>query len=116
MPDYTFYEPNGKITCNVYCKQEELALNPQWGDSYVEGRFLPSQYYIGSGSPTPKQDYTPTVSGNTISGLPVPCEAKIEGTIYSVPDGSITLNSNLIGPYTVKITAVTHLDKEIVIP
>jgi hypothetical protein len=46
---YTVYTPNGQITKVVGCNniQEQLAPN----ESYIEGDYPDSQYYIESGSP-----------------------------------------------------------------
>lgn len=115
MPAFTFYESDGRITYNVSSSFEDIAINPQWGDKYVEGTFYPADYYISLGQAVAKQEFTPTINGNTVSNLPIPCKAWIEGTEYDIPDGVIELDANLVGPYTIKITSVQYKDKEVTV-
>lgn len=116
MSDFTFYNPDGRITWVVKASLDDIALNSQWGIDYIEGAYYASTHYVKDGAAMAKQDYTPTVLGNFVGNLPVPCEVEIEGTSYHVDDGAVVLTANLTGPYTIKIKSLTHLDKEVTIP
>lgn len=115
MASYTFYNNDGMVTSNVSCSPEDLALNPDWGTQYIEGTFQYNDYYIADGNAVLKQSFTPVVQGHIVSGLPIPCKARIEGTEYDITDGVIELDANLVGPYTIKITSVQYKDKEVTV-
>ena len=59
-----------------------------------------------------------TVQGNTITDLPIPCRAIIEGESHSVTDGTVTLDTDIPGEYSVRISAVEYKPEiiEVVIP
>lgn len=52
----------------------------------------------------------PTVTGTTLTGLPVPCEVAVEGQTLITADGSIDLIFDIPGSYAVVLRAALYLD------
>lgn len=117
MANYTFYEPDGHIRCQISCAERDLEHNLQDGCQYIEGTFDSRLYYVANGEAVAKQPLpAPTVANGEITGLPIPCKIIIEGSIYAVDDGHVVLNANLPGPYKVRILSAPYFDGEVTIP
>lgn len=112
---YTFYNTTGAIEANLHCTYQDLLLNPREGCTAVLGKYEHATHYFDKGFPKLRTKMQPTVMGRTISNLPIPCKAEIEGTVYDITDGSLELDVNLPGPYTIKFTAVPHLDETVIV-
>lgn len=117
MPVFSFYDETGQIKAQVLCDKNDLKNNMH-GDAYIEGDALLDAHtvYVATGGVVAnKLVMTPVVSGMTISGLPTPCTAIIEGAAYQVTDGTLDLSANLPGPYTVLLKAGPYLDAKVTV-
>lgn len=111
MTTYTFYKPDGQITCQIDCAESDLPLQLEAnGSLYVEGFFSNLAYYLPGGVPTSLQGINPSIAGNIWTGLPVPCTVYIDGNVYEVTDGVIDFQPDLPGPYHIRIVAVGYHD------
>lgn len=106
----TLYKSDGSIQGVLSCPDEYLAQNVPHDCEYIEGGFDGDEYYIRDGAARPKQEMSPTVSGLTVTGLPIPCTAIVEGLSYTVTDGEFEFSSNLPGPYAVLFRALAYKD------
>lgn len=68
----------------------------------------PELHYVdvATGERRDKHEITATLSGLTLSGLPLPATVTIEGVPYEVSDGTAELSFNLPGTYQVKVEAL----------
>lgn len=116
MREVTYFKiATGEIIACLLGNDYEVEANLPEGGDYIEGTYPPSKYYIANGNAVERQQMEIIISGNLISGLPIPCTARIEGVPYEVADGELELNANLPGPYRVRLSAVGYLDKEVII-
>lgn len=66
-------------------------------------------HYVLNGVLTAKTAMTPTVTGTTISNLPIPCHVESNGGAWDVDDGVAELSYAQNGTYAVTITSPKHL-------
>lgn len=108
MTDYVLYDAAGKIVATMTGGDFELEHNVPAGIAALEGHVDIDSHFVQL-TPTPvvaaRQMISPTVSGATVSGLPNPCTVTIEGSVYTVTDGELTLSADLSGTYDVKLSA-----------
>ena len=84
MPAYTVYKTaTGEITGDFICPEQDISLNVEVGEAYVDGSYSAMMYYVPNGVPTEKTLMSPVVSGWTISNLPTPCTVYIDATSVS---------------------------------
>lgn len=81
-------------------------------DSWVEGAWDAHTKYVNNGEVLDRPANPTTVSGLTLSNVPVPSELKIGDQYYSVTEPTVDLEFNLPGTYVVKVLSWPHLDKE----
>lgn len=116
MREVSYFNPStGEIVGCVTGQDYEVEANLPDGCDYIEGIFPPTKYYVKDGAAVALQELSVTVTGNVVSGLPVPCVVRIEGVPYEITDGELELNANLPGPYRILISAPCYLLTEIVI-
>lgn len=116
MPEYTLYNATtGAITSRIFVSEQDLNINIPEGQQYIPGYYDALEYYISNGVPLKKQKMNVTISGNTISGLPIPSVATIEGQSYTITDGVMILDTTMPGPYKVHLSSVPYLDYEVTI-
>lgn len=110
--NYTTYRvTDGSVLRQLSCRATEVANQLLGDESFVEGRYAADAYYVLDGTPTAKGTMTPTVVDLTISDLPVPCTATVDGVTYDVADGEVTFDfGGVPGTYAVTLRAVPYLD------
>jgi hypothetical protein len=112
----TIYDPEtGAIRKVVTAPQDCLALNVLPGEVFIDGYYDPRTHYVLDGEAAEKQPMTPVINGLTVSGLPIPCTARIEGQTYTITDGALELDADMPGPYEVTLEAVPFLPCKVVI-
>lgn len=117
MPQYTLYEAaTGRITRMMAVPDHDLAANLSLDEQYICGWYSNLTHFVKDGVAVEKQQMLVSVSGHTISNLPIPCNANIEGIDYTITDGELTLAAAMPGPYTVRLSAVPYLSEDVVIP
>lgn len=115
MSVYTLYRQSGEIVSILTCPDDLLDLNKPEGCSAIEGEFSPFDYFIQDGVAVPKSEMVLTVSGFTVSGLPIPCTAQVESVVYQITDGVFELEANLPGPYRITFKALAYRDQIVVL-
>lgn len=73
------------------CPEHMFEIQAQDGEHVIEDPLDPQLPYV--------------VSGTTISGLPVPCTATLDGVDYLIADGVIEMRPDAPGHYFVRVAA-----------
>jgi hypothetical protein len=107
MTDFAKYDDAGRILATGSMPAAMLTL--QDGNIFV-GTADADRHYITNGVAHPRPANPVTLTGTTLSNLPVPCVVRINASEYSCTDGTATLNLTLAGTYTVTIVAFPFLD------
>lgn len=71
------------------------------------------EFYILNETVTPRPTFSESISGTTISGLPIPTTVLVEGIPYTITDGSAELVFSLPGTYKIKLSSFPYQDKEV---
>ena len=90
----------------------DAEANTPAGFDRIDGRHDPQTHYVVDGAVVEKSTAAPTVSGLSVTGLPVPCHVVIlpDGDEVIVDDGSLEVDADMPGPYRLFVRSVTHLD------
>jgi hypothetical protein len=116
MMRFSLYDQvTGEIAANISCLEIDANANTPPGYERIDGTWDAKTYYVADGVVTLCAPMAPSVTGTTISDLPIPCKARIEGQIYEVDDGVLELEPDYPGPYTVYLTAVGYLPCEVTV-
>jgi hypothetical protein len=116
IPSITIYDPStGAILRVVTGPEDCLAINVFPGEVFIEGRCDGQTQYVANGTAADKQPMTPVVTGSTITNLPIPCTARIEGVPYEIADGVLELDADMPGPYEITLEAVPYLTCKVTI-
>jgi hypothetical protein len=107
MTDFAKYDGAGRILATGSMPTSMLAL--QDGNIYVGTADSDSQYIV-NGTVMTRPANPATLSGTTLSNLPVPCVIRINASEYPCTDSTATLNLTLAGTYAVTVTAFPYLD------
>lgn len=67
-------------------------------------------HYVNDGMLSPRPVTAIAVSGNVISGLPIPCKVECNGSIYEVDDGIFEYDTPLRGKYSFSIRAFPYVE------
>lgn len=81
-------------------------------DAELDGHWPGEEHYISNGQPTPRPLMSITVTGSTLTGLPIPATVIIGADRYEVDDGEVELDFPLPGTYRVRVEAWPHQDWE----
>lgn len=111
---FSYYESaTGKVLATGSAPDTEEVLPRGPGEGVIFKYANPQLHYVDvtSGERRDKHEITATLSGLTLSGLPIPATVTIEGVPYLVEDGTAELSFNLPGTYQVKCEALHHLPK-----
>ncbi len=110
MISFTTYDLfTGQIVSNITCAPVDVSRNTPICFGRIDGTWDGQKYYVLNGEPTLRQQMNPVVNGLVVSNLPIPCTARIEGEVYEIDDGTLELDPNLPGPYTIYLDAVPYL-------
>lgn len=106
------FDEDGQITAWGHQDQNVTAYQQSLGQSIMEGEGGPG-HYVADGEIIAREENPATVSGTTISGLPIPSTLKIGTETYVVDDGEADLDLTYPGTYRVEITTLRHLPKTV---
>lgn len=81
-------------------------------DGWVEGSWDTHNKYVSNGQVLDRPENPTTLSGLTLSNVPVPSTIKISGQFYEVTESIVELEFNLPGTYKVTVYSWPCLDKE----
>lgn len=114
----SFYDSTGKITGTASASLSVMEMikeqNPNVPNSqpFVEGAWFDKPVCVVNGMVVNRAPMSATLSGNTLNGLPVPCEIKVNDSTYHCDESSATLEFNQPGTYAIKVIAWPYLDGE----
>jgi len=112
----SYYNQQGKITGELSGDLAAINLTKELTpDPWVEGSWLGKPVYVVNGEVLPQPENPTTLTGTTLTGVPVPATVYINDTSYETTEAVVELGFDLPGTYTVKVVAWPHLDKEFVI-
>ena len=114
----SFYDSTGKITGMASSEPavmemlKEQSVNIPNSQPFVDGEWFGKSVYVANGAVTDRPACPAHLSGNTLNGLPVPCEIKVNDSTYHCDETSATLLFNQPGTYAIKVIAWPYLDGE----
>lgn len=113
--NYIIYDiASGSILKSLSCPEDMIELQIDDSTSYIEHeRVDDSKFYIVNDTVVPRPTFSESVSGTTISGLPIPTTVIAEGTPYTITDGSAELSFSLPGTYKVRLSSFPYQDKDV---
>ena len=117
MKNYVKYDPNtGRVYLSgqVPDRIDPVVEQAEEGMAVLVGEGMDTTHYVDLIGPTlvprpeiqiDKQTIAPDgVDTATVSGLPDPCRVQIDGEAYEVTGGTLELQTDQPGAYTIKIT------------
>lgn len=114
----SFYDAAGKITGMASAEPavmemlKEHSLDIPNAQPFVEGEWFDKGVYVVNGVVTDRPACPAILVANTLNGLPVPCEIKVNDSAYHCDESSATLEFNQPGTYAIKVVAWPYLDGE----
>ena len=111
--DISYYNSEGRITGKVSgdaAAIEMVAANTT--KLFVEGDYFGKPFYVLNGEVTPRPEMSVVLTGNVLTGLPVPCRIAVNQMIYDCNEDTATLSFNFPGTYKIVISSWPYLDKE----
>lgn len=112
MPTISFYDAaTGRLDGWIDAPRDILDLN-KVGRSWVDGRFEGGTHYVRDGAAILRPANPAVLTGLQLSGLPVPCTIRINGTAYPCSEAVADLQFDQPGTYAVRVEAWPYLDKE----
>lgn len=125
MPTVTVYETRtGRIVRVVTGPANIIDQQAQTGEGYAAGTANTLTQYVNTAKRRVENrpKISATVSKSTIvadgadiasiSGLPQPCTVTLEGQIYRVEDGTLSLTTDIPGSFLLTVQAWPYLDAE----
>lgn len=82
----------------------------QDGQDYITEHYDPGEYYILDGVPTARPTQSTTLTGTTLSGMPIPCALHAGGEVFEITDGEAELTVLLPGTYPLLVRAWPYKD------
>lgn len=76
----------------------------------VLGHHDPAEYYILDGVETSRPTQSTTLTGTTLSNLPIPCILHAGGEVFEITDGEAELSVLVPGTYPLLVQAFPHKD------
>lgn len=109
----SFYNERGEITAVLTGDTPVLNLTKELSeDPWIEGEWYGQPVYVLNGEVVPRPENPTTISGLTLSNVPVPAQVVIDTTVYETNVSTVELAFDYPGTHTVKVIAWPHLDKE----
>lgn len=113
MASATIYDlVTGEITSTITCSETSFWENVEDKD-WIAGAFEPDKYYVSAGEPVLRPIMSNiAITGNIVSGLPIPCIVRCNGAEYEVTDGIFEYVTPLNGTYHIIVRAWPYQDWE----
>jgi len=98
------------VDCNIKSLEHQYSQQTQ---SYLEvtGTIDDSRFYVVNEEVVPRPTFSESISGTTISNLPIPTTVRTNGSSYTIDDGSAELSFSLPGTYKVYLSSFPYQDK-----
>lgn len=109
--DYVVADASGRILVHGTIPAFMIAsqvLND--GETTALGAGAPQTHYVAGGEVLARPANTATLDGMTLKGVPVGARVTIEGTDYTVTDGTVELSFSHAGTFAVQVSAFPMLD------
>ena len=112
----SFYNSRGEFTSELMGSEVGIELTKQRvPDPWVEGSWFGKPFYVVDDEAVPRPENPATLTGYTLTGVPVPATVSINDASYETDESVIELEFTQPGTYVVKIVAWPYLDKEFTI-
>jgi len=113
--NYIIFNDQGEILRTVSCPKDMAVDQLSEGEWLLEGRWDDTKFYVENGSVVERPHFPITIEGSTITGIPIPTTITIEGVSYEVTEGTLELEFDAPGSYTVSLRSFPYLDTEVTI-
>lgn len=115
MNIYSLYDADGRVLYVLSLQQADqleaiVSLNDAAG--YVNGPVDGETQYVEAGNIKPRPACSAVLTGNVLSGLPIPSLIGINREEYLCTEESVHLEFNQPGRYRVTVRAWPQMDKE----
>lgn len=115
MNTYSLYDADGRVLYVLSLQQADqlesiVSLNGAAG--YVDGSVDGETQYVEAGNIKPRPACTAVLTGNVLSGLPIPSLISINREEYLCNEERVHLEFNQPGKYRVIVRAWPQMDKE----
>lgn len=108
---YTIYNSSGKILRSVVCPPRMAQIQKKSGESLVEGASDIFNDMVVGGKVVPRPENPITISGTTLSNVPLPSTISIGKTSYDATDSTVELSFSVPGKYYVRVESFPFKDK-----
>lgn len=93
-----------------YPDLETLELSLIAGRDWLPGHQGDGYHYVANDAVTPRPAQATTLTGNTLTGLPIPATLWIDRASYAVEEAMVTLDLPVAGTYRLRVEAWPYLD------
>ena len=112
MSNYIIYNSKGEILKNISCPPSLISIQIMDQEHYLEHELVnDDEFYVVNGEVVPRPTFSESISGTTISNLPIPTTITTNGNSYTITDGSAELSFSLPGTYKVYLSSFPYQDK-----
>lgn len=108
MRQITTYDRQGRVIATMSVPECDLAVIKE---PYVKGHANPETMYIKDGRITRRPKMPATLTGNVLSGLPVPCAIHINSAMYQWEEPDCQLDLTYPGQYAIRIEKWPYQDQ-----
>ena len=111
--DISFYNAEGRITGTASGDQMSIqGTIERTTKLFVEGSHFGKPVYVVDGVVTNRPANPAVLTGATLSNLPVPCDIRVNQTVYKCTEDHAELTFDQPGTYTILVSAWPYLDGE----
>lgn len=109
-----YRKDSGLVFQSVTGTETTLELNKQDDVSigFVEGLYEPGLFYVLGGEAMARPENPATLSGSTLSNVPVPSTIHINNESYPCEESTVELEFAHPGEYRIRVESWPYLDKE----
>jgi hypothetical protein len=107
---FTTHDPAGRLLVAKLASEASSATTQPYG-LYVDGMHDGSVSYVVAGAVEPRPGNPTTLSGTTLSNIPLPSQIVIDGVVYDATGSTMELVFPLPGTYEVIVVSFPPLNK-----
>ncbi|NSX14947.1 hypothetical protein HTY52_12765 [Cupriavidus taiwanensis] len=110
IASFFVHDSDGRILRYGICVEEDVPLQAREGEVAVEGKCDIMVDYVKDGEVTPRPAMPVTLTGQTLSNVPVPAVVVIDGTRYDCTEDHVELDLPYQKTYAITVEAFPYLD------
>ncbi len=109
----SFYNERGEFTAVLTGDTPVLELTKELSTSlWIDGKWFGKPFYALNGVAVPRPENPASLSGFTLTSVPVPAKVHINQDVYETNESTVELSFGQPGTYKVKVESWPYLDKE----